>query len=226
MGLSHSSFYCSLLLFLLINLGACFYKKEQVSNEGEVVSVKLNRANENRKIRDARDGQVYTWVELTDGKKWMNQNLNYKMTDSWCYEDKEINCKKYGRLYTWAAANKACPKGWRLPSDDEWWNMTSKYGKTYNSREGKPINTEDNAGKAAYKALLQYDSNSFSVVLGGTYFTSDGNCFYLDKHGYYWSDTEINKDEAWYYDFNSFHSGLYRINSIKSAGYSCRCIAD
>jgi uncharacterized protein (TIGR02145 family) len=34
-------------------------------------------------------------------------------------EDNEY-CQKYGRAYTWAAAMKACPDGWHLPSDDDW----------------------------------------------------------------------------------------------------------
>ena len=34
--------------------------------------------------------------------------------------DKKANCKKYGRLYTWNAAMKACPTGWRVPDSRDW----------------------------------------------------------------------------------------------------------
>lgn len=49
----------------------------------------------------------------------MAENLNYMTFDSYCYDDDMDNCALYGRLYTWAAANDACPAGWHLPSKDE-----------------------------------------------------------------------------------------------------------
>jgi len=51
----------------------------------------------------------------------MAQNLNFVPANgSVCHGDKESNCDKYGRLYNWDAAMKACPAGWRLPTVDEW----------------------------------------------------------------------------------------------------------
>jgi len=38
------------------------------------------------------------------------------------------NCKKYGRLYDWDEAMKACPKGWHLPSDKEWQTLVDFAG--------------------------------------------------------------------------------------------------
>ena len=50
----------------------------------------------------------------------MAENLNFEMANSYCYKDSASYCNKYGRLYTWAAANSACPEGWHLPSETEW----------------------------------------------------------------------------------------------------------
>ena len=50
----------------------------------------------------------------------MAENLNYKTTKRCCYNNNAVNCEKYGRLYNWDAALKACPLGWHLPSDVEW----------------------------------------------------------------------------------------------------------
>ena len=106
-------------------------------------------------LTDERDGHTYKTVEI--GKQvWMAENLNYDdQTESFCYEDKEENCTKYGRLYTFAAvvdsakmfgdenldcgdtitscdekesSEGICPEGWHLPSRYEWEKLFSAVG--------------------------------------------------------------------------------------------------
>ena len=68
---------------------------------------------------DDRDSTNYKQVSI-DGVTWMAENLNFKTDSSFCYNDDDSMCEKYGRLYTWASAKDACPAGWRLPSEEEW----------------------------------------------------------------------------------------------------------
>jgi len=161
-------------------------------------------------------------AKIKDGKKWMAQNLNHKTADSWWYDNKSSNGDKYGRLYTWQAAQKACPGGWRLPTADEWWKMTSYYGKAYSSSKN---NTEENAGKAAYKALMQGGSSGFSALLGGTR-SSFGDFYSLSLNGNYWSNSEQSFSYAWSYYFYSDRKYLRRNYNGKSLGFSCRCLQD
>lgn len=155
---------------------------------------------------DPRDGNIYKTIKL-GGKWWLAENLRYEIENSYCYKDQEDNCKKYGRLYTWEAAKKACPKGWRLPADKEWKALRDSY---------------ENPGKA-YEALMEGGSSGFAALLGGWRFT-DGGYGGQGVFGNYWSDTERNASNAWYYYFND--GELVRYNNHKSYAFSVRCLQD
>lgn len=92
-------------------------------------------------------GTMYPSKRMSDGKQWMTRNLDVKTMPSYCYEGAAQNCRRYGRLYTWESAPRACLSlgdGWRLPTDNEWRQMAKAYGGVSEDSEDK--------GKAAYKA--------------------------------------------------------------------------
>jgi uncharacterized protein (TIGR02145 family) len=65
-------------------------------------------------------GRVYSSKRMADGKEWTTHNLDVKIVPSYCYGDTDLNCRRYGRLYTWESAPRACQSlgdGWRLPTD-------------------------------------------------------------------------------------------------------------
>ena len=159
---------------------------------------------------DPRDGQVYRTVEL-NGKRWLAQNLNFDVGEGcWFYDDDPKNGEKYGRLYTWEAAKKACPPGWRLPTDEEWTALHDKYG----------------GAKGAYQALIDGGNSGFAALLGG-YRYPDGNYITLGVFGRYWSGTEKDAQHASYFNFfGSDYGKLSRDDGAKSNGRSCRCIQD
>ena len=69
-------------------------------------------------MTDTRDNKSYQLIEIS-GKLWMAQDLNYEGASGECYNDVADNCATNGRLYTFNAAQKACPTGWRLPNREE-----------------------------------------------------------------------------------------------------------
>ena len=75
--------------------------------------------NTEKIIKDPRDGNMYQTIDYK-GRIWMSENLKYASKKSVCFDKSSENCEKYGRLYTWLEAIKACPNGWRLPSEKEW----------------------------------------------------------------------------------------------------------
>lgn len=77
------------------------------------------KAAQKQYVTDSRDGHKYRVVKIS-GKTWMVENLNIETANSYCYDDDNFNCNKYGRLYTWEAAKMACLNGWHLPSSADW----------------------------------------------------------------------------------------------------------
>lgn len=194
-----------------------------------VVSVALNIAFgsvsasfERLSAQDQKaSGTMYSSKRMADGKQWTTHNLNVKTVPSYCYEGVELNCRQYGRLYTWESARRGCQSlgdGWRLPTDDEWRQMAKHYGGV---REDS-----DDRGKAAYKTLLIGGISGFNALLGGGR-SDDGQYARLEAHGFYWTASESDPVSAWFYNFG--HGGLSlnrQIGGEKQRAFSVRCVRE
>ena len=166
-------------------------------------------------------GTSHSSKRMADGKHWTTQNLNINIMPSYCYEDAELNCRRYGRLYTWESARRVCQSlgdGWRLPTEDEWRRMAREY-------EGVSEDSNDK-GKAAYKALLEGGSSGFNAVLGGGR-SYDGKYARLEAHGFYWTASESDPASAWFYNFGRGSQALYRQDGgEKQRAFSVRCVRE
>ncbi len=67
---------------------------------------------------DNRDRKIYQ-TSMVGNRRWMNQNLNYRAKNSYCYNDDITFCNQVGRLYVFESADKVCPEGWRLPDSSD-----------------------------------------------------------------------------------------------------------
>jgi uncharacterized protein (TIGR02145 family) len=158
---------------------------------------------------------------MADGKEWTTANLNVNTSSSYCYDDAEPNCRRYGRLYTWESAPRGCQSlgdRWRLPTDGEWREMAKHYG-------GVGSDSTDN-GKAAYAALVSGGTSGFNAVLGGNR-SADGQYDRLEAHGIYWTASENDALTAPLYNFGKGCQGLYRgTQGQKQMAVSVRCIRE
>jgi len=171
---------------------------------------------------DDRDGQIYKTVEFGRGT-WMAQNLNYQSeSGSWCYDNSESNCKKYGRLYDYFEAATVCPTGWHLPASEQWQSLVDRTkGDGESGRELKGKDYWDGSCKN-YEC---WDTYGFTAYPGG-YRSSGGSFDKIGKYGYWWTSTEYSNSSAYcrYMVYNS--DGMWEETCGVNAGLSVRCKKD
>lgn len=138
---------------------------------------------------------------------WMANNLSVHVPGSWAYNEDPAMEAKYGRLYTWEAALKACPKGWHLPTLQEWEELTAFLG------------GEDKAGK-----FLKSGGGVFNAKLAGM--TGVSNFRLLNSYGAFWTATAQDAVNAWFIYLTSDDNAATSTYSLKTHGLSVRYIKD
>ncbi len=179
---------------------------------------------------DLRDGQAYKTISfknaLTDTTfTWMAQNLNYKVPDSYAYDDNENKRKELGLLYTWEAAKEACPDGWHLATDREWSQLVSQFGGTDKAGEAlKSVNGWKEGGNGT-------NSSGFNALPAGV---RRNNAYdVLGYFGFWWSSTPTGEaGKAWGWNFSyggptmGIKSKAFRFDVDILHGSSVRCVQD
>jgi uncharacterized protein (TIGR02145 family) len=179
---------------------------------------------------DIRDKNKYKTVVI-GGKRWMAANLNYAPDsgNSWCYNDSASYCAKYGRLYDWETAKSACPKGYHLPSREEWGALVKAAG---GEAAGKALKS-----KSGWKYEGEIDDDDeridgngtdrfgFSAKPGG-YREYGGGYYQINEgRGYWWTSTEYGKDYAYYWEMY-YGDKVDEDKTLRRFGYSVRCVGD
>jgi uncharacterized protein (TIGR02145 family) len=192
---------------------------------------------------DARDGRVYRYVRIGD-QTWMAENLNYKVEQSYCYDDDEENCEKYGRLYTWAVAMDSagvfspqgigcgagvqcgiktrargiCPRGWHLPSVEEgdWLVVETDKERAY---DGTALMDTLWGGKDLY---------GFGGLPSGRR-DEDGSYRGIGEYGCFWLAAEGTNQPIPYarvFDYSDEWNGAMGLMDHKDRGTVVRCLKD
>lgn len=187
-----------------------------------------------------RQLNVYGTVQI-GSQCWMAENLRYEVpATSKCYEDNPENCNIYGRLYRLSAAKIACPRGWHLPSDEEWKKMERQIGMSStdaNMTGFRGINLGSKiAGQielwnsGVLKSNLNFGSIGFNGIPGGR---MNSRTFSMDKdmQAWWWTSNETFPSNpnipssvvVRSIEYNN--NGIYRATNLESLDYlSCRCV--
>ena len=164
---------------------------------------------------DSRDGQSYDIVKI-GSLTWMAENLNFETSGSFCPENDSRNCKRLGRLYSWAEARSVCPEGWRLPTKEDFESLVAATAGALKARDGW------------FKKGNGSDAFGFNALPAG-YRSVDGKFDGIGGYAYIWSATEDveNRESNAYYLFLSFSSDAASINAFAKEDYrSVRCVSD
>ncbi len=168
-------------------------------------------------MTDSRDGQIYKIVKIGD-QIWMAENLNFEVDSSYCYNDSAKYCTKYGRLYSWVAANRACPDGWHLPTIDEFETLLATVGKQ--SIAGKKLKSAsgwNNDGNGT-------DDFGFTALPAGIWYGKDKYYNYEGHHANFWSSIKNGSDSADYVNMFYGYDSVHVFVHDKNDGMSVRCL--
>ncbi len=231
---------CKLIVLTVIGANIFFSSCSNNADEGEEInspdsaSLNSNQVNKVISINGVKALQIGSQV-------WMEKNLNvttFNNGDSilevktneewvkagkegkpaWCYYNNDAaNENPYGKLYNQAAIHDSrglAPKGWHIPSDEEWETLMHYYGKEI----GKKMNCVQN-----WKDNLNTDDN-FKACPGGHRF--DDGFEYIDQSGMYWSSTVNENTQPSYITMLYKASIVFKSEGQKRGGLSVRCIKD
>ena len=179
-----------------------------------------SKSKKKNEFKDPRDKQTYRTVKIA-GLEWLGDNLNYKTAGSFCYKDEDDQCMVFGRLYTWDAAKRACPAGFRLPTHADFESLWTAAGADFNA--GYLI-------KADYGWSGDTNGNDtlkFSAMPAGNRFDDEtyGN---TAKFAFFWSADDTSEGvpagsaRVWYLTSKSMAFGY--MSKPKNFGFSVRCV--
>jgi uncharacterized protein (TIGR02145 family) len=178
-------------------------------------------------FEDERDGQYYKWSKIGE-QKWMAENLKYKLDDHKAMTS-DLGFSAYkGRFYNYSQAMTSCPKGWHLPSDEEWKALELLAGvwprdinlEGYISREG--IDTLPGPELIGSSRLMFFAHLSGAVSESfGRYSSSDAG-----ERGYFWTSTKSDEVNAMFRMVGKDFKGIARDNMGAQNYFNCRCVED
>lgn len=168
-------------------------------------------------ITDPRDQRTYHWIKVGN-QTWFTENLAWNdPANSWIYNADTAYEYRFGRLYTWQAAQTACPKGWRVPAVKDWNLLIQSLG-----GEGDVVaqlKSFDTIGTRA-----RYSGAGFiSTLLGGVRH-SDGTFTGIDVWGGFWTSGSEPDGTGNNLLFAKGAKEPSPSSNDKQSGFSVRCV--
>ena len=169
--------------------------------------------------KDSRDNKIYKTVAI-GSQTWMAENLAFKADSGcWGYDDTLYN-SVYGYFYNLETAKFVCPKGWHLPSADEWENLENYLGGK-SVAGGKLKESGTNHWKSPNSGAI--NSSGFNALPGGLCYVN--GTYKVGIIGWWiFSSNYEGCIRGLQYDSGTVSRG--NIKDKKKSGFSVRCLKD
>lgn len=168
-------------------------------------------------------------------------HLSEKAADSlWANATKPAYCiydTTLGALYNWKVIDNIkmiAPKGWHIPSDEEWKTLEKTLGMQTSESEKTAWRGSVEADKllAKYKAPTESEIYAFGTNESG--FTGlfagcrlfSGAINKEKNTAFWWTSTPSSGNEAWYRYIDAKQKKVFRHHTYTTYGFSIRCIKD
>lgn len=194
---------------------------------------------------DQRDNKVYKIVKIGE-QIWMAENLNYRVSNSYCCEDDDVNCPIYGRLYTWAAAlgktdeecsypnncvlsdgiiQGVCPQNWHLPSKKEYETLLLAVGG--GATAGLALKSTSGWNQDIYynTSGCGVDNFGFSALPAG-WRSYVGECNAVGRTTSFWTTKECTNGKAYDFGLGAHKDDASLGCADKVSATSVRCVKD
>lgn len=195
-------------------------------------------------IHDKRDDNKYKTLAVGEDI-WMAENLRFAAPGSFCYEDKDIRCRNYGRLYPWYVAMRLpedfiensldsvsqgaviaehqgiCPEGWHIPRQEEWMRLGQF---AINKRKGLAAALKSREGWAQGSLTKNNNASGFNALAAGARFSSDGEFAELGSSAYFWAAEGGGGMGAAYWHVVSSKDDFNNEEDFDGNAYSLRCV--
>lgn len=153
---------------------------------------------------------------ITDSSVWIGLN-----NGATCLYNNDSSYRTiYGSLYNWFSVNTGnlCPTGWHVPTDAEWTILTNYLGgESIAGGKLKSISTWNNPNIGAT------NETGFTALPAG-FRRGIGSFGSIEKYSLWWSATEWDISDAWTRDASYDYSNMARMQYVKLAGFSVRCL--
>ena len=167
----------------------------------------------------AKYGRLYTWAAAMDSVgEWSTNGKG-------CGLDNTCSVASAGSA---TLVRGICPKGWHLPSNDEWKALIvavdgsiTKY--TSSNTAGSKLKSQ--TGWTACSGITNEDAFGFSALPAG--YRGNGGDYYSEGNdARFWSSTVPGSDYAYFMELYFYIDSASLYNNYKCNGFSVRCVKD
>ena len=185
--------------FLFLILIACSHQEQLKDIDGKSYRSKTYQDNtwmiENLQVTKAQDGSAITFY--------------YPNGDSTLVD-------RFGLLYDYETACKVCPRGWHLPTNEEWQTLIESWDSLSAITSKEP---------PFWQEAQNTNSSDFSIRPAGYGNNGTFDNFFRER-AIFWSKTKANEHDVWTFIAQKELDTIRMAQQHPTYGFSIRCVKD